>query len=127
NPSTDSWAATNSTTAPDGRTGHTAVWTGSEMIVWSGVADNSYVNTGGRYNPGTDGWTSVNTANAPSERAGHTAVWTGNAMIVWGGRDFLTYFDTGGRYTAGTDGLATTRRTDHAHRGTGSKDVSERK
>ena len=32
----DSWTATSTTNAPTGRTGHTAVWTGSEMIVWGG-------------------------------------------------------------------------------------------
>ena len=31
----DSWTATN-TIAPAGRAAHTAVWTGSEMIVWGG-------------------------------------------------------------------------------------------
>ena len=36
-PSTDSWTATSTTNAPDARTGHTAVWTGSEMIVWGGL------------------------------------------------------------------------------------------
>src|SRR5207248_1071381 len=44
NPSADSWRATNTTNAPSGRDGHTAVWTGGEMIVWGG-GDN----TGGRY------------------------------------------------------------------------------
>ena len=38
NPSTDSWTATSTTNAPDGRACHTAVWTGSEMIVWGGLA-----------------------------------------------------------------------------------------
>src|SRR5436305_6438540 len=37
-PSTDSWTATSTTNAPDGRAYHTAVWTGSEMIVWGGAA-----------------------------------------------------------------------------------------
>ena len=36
NPGTDSWMATSTTNAPAGRYGHTAVWTGSEMIVWGG-------------------------------------------------------------------------------------------
>ena len=30
----DTWTATGSNNAPSGRTWHTAVWTGSEMIVW---------------------------------------------------------------------------------------------
>jgi hypothetical protein len=33
----DTWAPTNLTGAPDARVSHTAVWTGSEMIVWGGI------------------------------------------------------------------------------------------
>ena len=47
-PSTDSWVATTTIGAPDARLDHTAVWTGSEMIVWGGEG-TSYFNTGGRY------------------------------------------------------------------------------
>ena len=35
-PCTDQWTATSTTNAPSGRDRHTAVWTGSEMIVWGG-------------------------------------------------------------------------------------------
>ena len=35
-PATDSWTATSTTSAPAARYYHTAVWTGSEMIVWGG-------------------------------------------------------------------------------------------
>src|SRR5438094_10665325 len=79
---------TSMTDAPSGRIEQTAVWTGSEMIVWGGYCyDGSphYLNTGGRYNPDTDSWTPTSTANAPSSRTWHTAVWTGNEMSVWGG------------------------------------------
>src|SRR2546430_7178296 len=88
NPSTDSWTATSTTNAPAGRDGHTAVWTGSEMIVWGGfTATSGVTNTGGRYNPNTDSWTATSTTNAPAGRYDHTAVWTGSEMIVWGGSD----------------------------------------
>ena len=33
----DSWIATSTTNSPSARGFHTAVWTGSEMIVWGGV------------------------------------------------------------------------------------------
>jgi hypothetical protein len=33
----DTWTPTNLTGAPDARDSHTAVWTGSEMIVWGGL------------------------------------------------------------------------------------------
>ena len=43
----DAWTATKTTQAPDRRRYHTAVWTGSEMIVWGG-SNGSYLNIGGR-------------------------------------------------------------------------------
>src|SRR5439155_3809509 len=73
----DTWSPTQFTDAPDARDGHTAIWTGSEMIVWGGFAGAGvYLNTGGRYNPTTDSWTATNTTNAPVARGGHTTVWT---------------------------------------------------
>lgn len=49
----DTWAAIAG--APEIREGHTAVWTGNEMVVWGGLAVSSGIfNTGGRYNPATD-------------------------------------------------------------------------
>ena len=63
----------------------TAVWTGTEMIIWGGVFDTTGASAGGRYNPATDSWTPTSTINAPSGREDHTAVWTGTEMIVWGG------------------------------------------
>src|SRR5262245_23192307 len=85
-PSTDSWTATTISNAPSARHSHTAVWTGSEMIVWGG--ENfvpSGVNTGGKYNPGTNTWIATSRFHAPSPRVDHTAVWTDSEMIVWGG------------------------------------------
>jgi N-acetylneuraminic acid mutarotase len=111
-PCTDnSWTATSTTSAPDGRIYFTAVWTGSEMIVWGGN-NGPILNTGGRYNPSTDSWTATSTTNAPDARNHHTAVWTGTEMIVWGGNDCCTFFYTGGRYDPGADSWAATSTTD---------------
>ncbi len=99
----DTWTATSTTNAPTARQGHTAVWTGSEMIVWGGGN-----NTGGRYNPSTDSWTATSTTNAPAARAAHTAVSTNNQMIVWGGGAGGLVFNSGGRYNPGTDSWAAT-------------------
>ena len=96
NLSTDSWTATSITNAPTGRYGHTAVWSGNEMIVWGGY-DGSSSNTGGRYNPSTNTWAATSTSNAPTGRRYHTAVWSGSEMIVWGGAPIT---NTGGRYCA---------------------------
>ena len=98
NPSTDSWTATSTTNAPGRRRLHTAVWTGSEMIVWGGWNISTYYNTGGKYNPGSDSWTATDTTGAPVARAGNTAVWTGSNMIVWGGGDNHNLLNSGGRY-----------------------------
>src|SRR5262249_51707517 len=94
----DTWTATSLTDVPSARDFHTAVWTGSEMIVWGGNGFGGPFNTGGRYNPTTDTWTATSTNNAPTGRASHTAVWTGSEMIVWGGDDGTSYLNTGGRY-----------------------------
>ena len=65
----NTWTSTNLIGAPDARYSHTAVWTGSEMIVWGGDDENSLeINTGGRYNPSTDSWTATSTTNAPEAR-----------------------------------------------------------
>lgn len=37
--------------APDSRLDHTAVWTGSEMIIWGGRGNNTDYITGARYTP----------------------------------------------------------------------------
>jgi N-acetylneuraminic acid mutarotase len=109
----DTWTPTNFTGAPDGRVSHTAVWTGSEMIVWGGDDENSLeINTGGRYNPSTDSWTATSTTNAPEGRIYHTAVWTGSEMIVWGGLDQnFGYLNTGGKYNPITDSWTATSST----------------
>ncbi|MEK6607471.1 MAG: hypothetical protein AABZ30_07410 [Myxococcota bacterium] len=54
--SEDTWTATSTTGAPAPRDYHTAVWTGSELIVWGGLSGEpggggTYVDTGGRYTP----------------------------------------------------------------------------
>jgi hypothetical protein len=106
----DTWTPTTTTNAPDARSDHTAVWTGSEMIVWGGSAGPPYFNTGGRYNPSTDSWTATSTSSAPAGRLFHTAIWTGSEMIVWGGFNG-SFLDTGGRYNPNNDSWTTTSTT----------------
>ena len=109
NLSTNSWTATSTANDPDARYAHTAVWTGSEMVVWGGLNDTGDFNSGGRYNPGSNSWTATSNTNAPTARAAHTAVWTGSEMIVWGGFDqSFNHLNTGGRYNPDTDNWAAT-------------------
>jgi len=103
-PATDTWSGPISTTsAPEARRAHTAVWTSTEMIVWGGEVAGLPVNTGARYNPKTDIWSPVTMIGAPAIRWHHAAVWTGTEMIVWGGFDGVNGIDTGMRYSPSTD------------------------
>ena len=106
-PATDSWTPTSSVNVPLGRSRHSAVWTGSQMIIWGGIYDDGIellpLGDGGRYNPTSDTWTSIaQTSDAPSERYAHRAVWTGTQMIVWGGNWGYLLFQDGGRYNPAT-------------------------
>jgi len=106
-PDVDSWVNTGTDNAPLGRSSHTAVWTGSEMIVWGGQGEQFNLDTGGKYIPAADTWTATTTADAPEGRALHTAVWTGSEMIVWGGSAGNS-INTGGHYDPISDRWAPT-------------------
>jgi N-acetylneuraminic acid mutarotase len=88
-PATDTWGSLTTNGAPSGRYEHTAIWTGTAMLVWGGSFWNGvevdHLNDGARYNPTTDSWIPISTNGAPAARGGHCAVWTGNEMIIWGG------------------------------------------
>jgi hypothetical protein len=92
-------------TAIPGRHGHTAIWTGSEMIVFGGDTGPSYTASGGRYNPSTNAWSSIASPPGapPVARDEHTAVWTGSRMIVWGGTTATTALATGASYDPAAD------------------------
>ncbi|KAA3638103.1 MAG: hypothetical protein DWP95_13315 [Proteobacteria bacterium] len=111
-PVSDTWTATSiDTNVPTGRTAHTAIWSGGEMIIWGGYNYNNggYINTGGRYDPVSDTWTATSTGtNVPTGRSYHTAIWSGDEMIIWGGNDGSAYANTGGRYDPTTDSWTAT-------------------
>ena len=103
NPVTMPGTATATLGAPGARSGHSAVWTGSEMIVWGGSGSSPWLKTGGRYNPATNTWKATSKTGAPSPRDLHTAVWTGSRMVVWGGATATFDTNTGGRYNPATN------------------------
>jgi hypothetical protein len=104
----DFWKATTTTGAPAGRLNHTAVWTGTKMIVWGGYDGTNAFNTGGQYDPVGNSWSATTTTGAPAARVFHTAVWTGTKMIVWGGTDGTNPFNTGGQYDPAGDSRSMT-------------------
>ena len=97
------WSQCNTTSPLAARYEQTAVWTGSEWLIWGGYNGVTLFNDGSRYNPVTKIWTPMSTVNAPAARRIHTAVWTGSEMIVWGGADTVNYLNTGARYNPATD------------------------
>ncbi len=108
NPLTDTWIATSTNVScPAAREQHSAVWTGSVMVIWGGISGSTYANTGGRYDPLTDQWQSTTLSGAPTGRAGALAVWTGSVMVVWGGGGYSNYV-TGGCYDPVANSWAST-------------------
>src|SRR5438045_8110775 len=85
NPNTDSWTATSIINVPSSRYDHTALWTGSEMIVWRGFSQHGgSFNTGGRYRPAANSGTSISSVNPPLALSQHTALRTGDARARMG-------------------------------------------
>jgi N-acetylneuraminic acid mutarotase len=100
----DTWDIGGIGSTPIPRLIHTAVWTGTEMIVWGGLDGITWLDDGGRYDPLTDTWQPLSTVAAPLARGEHSAVWTGDRMIVWGGSfNFGAPLNTGGSYDPLTD------------------------
>jgi N-acetylneuraminic acid mutarotase len=124
-PATDHWSPTSLDGAPTARRYHSAVWTGSSMIVWGGWNGITFFDTGGRYDPISDTWIPTSTVGAPTGRLNHSAVWTGSLMVVWGAG-----VNTGGRYDPASDTWTPTSvvnapaaRTEHRAVWTGSRMV----
>jgi Kelch motif len=67
-----------------GRTGHVAVWTGTDMLVWGGGDFRQSLGDGAAYDPEVRTWRVLAPAQIrPREQA--VAVWTGREMVVTGG------------------------------------------
>jgi hypothetical protein len=75
-PLLDTWRGMSDVGAPTNYLGHTAVWTGNEMIVWGGEVDYAWLNIGGRYDPPLDVWSPV-AFHETLDRFNTSAVWTG--------------------------------------------------
>ena len=98
-PATGQWKPIASSGAPAERASHTTVWTGEEMLVWSGAnAKSECLNTGGRYDPTTGRWRPLTVENAPAPRymmRTDNGIWTGQQFLVFGGFDLNSEFGIG--------------------------------
>ncbi|MGH7272577.1 MAG: hypothetical protein ACREJ3_19280, partial [Polyangiaceae bacterium] len=125
-PASDSWTPIHSSPLSPPRAGESAVWTGTEMLIWggqiypatwlppSGTTGSSVPpivppTSGAAYNPTTGVWRAMSAAGQPPPRAAHTAVWTGTEMIIWGGDG---YFNAQSSDTVLADGAAYNPATD---------------
>lgn len=70
------------------RRGHSALWTGAEVVVWGGSdGDGTLRGDGYRYVPTRARWRPVRDVGAEGARRGHSAVWSSSEMLVFGGID----------------------------------------
>ena len=102
-PVTDTWTATSTTNAPAARPYGTAVWTGSEMIVWGGggitIPPGEY---GGSYDPYRYIIRSQHD-QCPLPAAVQHGSLDGIGIIIWGGLVGASGTKTGGVYDPATD------------------------
>jgi len=98
-PLSDSWAPISLPTGLSSVADATAIWTGTEMLVWSGDLDfGPIISYGARFNPATNTWRGLSGVGGPTPRTLVSSVWTGTRMIVWGGAWGSLNYDTGGIY-----------------------------
>ena len=76
------WTPIATEDAPSARTDASAVWTGTEMIIWGGYdLYGSPTSTGARFDPVAGTWTALPTAGAPSLREHASVTWTGTNLV----------------------------------------------
>lgn len=101
------WKTISATSAPASRYNHTAIWTGSKMVIWGGTDNAQIFSDGAAYDPATDTWTAISATDAPEARYKHSAIWTGEKMIIFGGCNSLVtgtcWLSTGGIYDPAAD------------------------
>jgi hypothetical protein len=97
------WLALGLGSAPAGRSGHSAAWTGNSLLVWGGRSGGVLLGNGAVYSPETDSWTPITLAHAPAARADHASVWTGSEMLILAGIGVSGELSTGAAYNPFTD------------------------
>jgi N-acetylneuraminic acid mutarotase len=115
-PVTDSWSNISNVNDPSDRLNASAVWTGTEMIIWGGNLAGS---AGAAYNPSTDSWRTISSVGSPSGRRFHNAVWTGSEMIIWGGANSTSALSDGARYDPVDDSWTAMSNTNAPNNGVG--------
>jgi hypothetical protein len=92
NPTSGGWREIAPAPIPP-RSGHVAVWTGREMLVWGGwTRSGKELVGGGRYRPSDDTWAEMPAAplTADSDRM-RSAIWDGERLIAWVGPEVAAF------------------------------------
>jgi N-acetylneuraminic acid mutarotase len=93
------WRRLSDAGAPSPRRRHTAVWTGTRLIIWGGLGwGDAPLGDGKAYDPATDTWEDLPGTGAPGPRASHNAVWTGTEMLILAGANANGPLAAGGAY-----------------------------
>jgi N-acetylneuraminic acid mutarotase len=90
NPQTNTWSTMSSVGAPSARRGAHAFWTGSKVLLWSGLRCDGTVAERGvvyLYDPVTDLWSLGGSAGVQLQEDLRTpqVAWTGTSLFVYGG------------------------------------------
>lgn len=96
------WQSLPSLNAPSPRYRHTAVWTGTKLVVWGGLDENGALADGAVYNPTSNSWAPLPSTGAPTARFGHISVWTGSEVLIFGGEDAGGPLASGAAYDPAT-------------------------
>lgn len=110
-PATGQWRVNHAPGEQAFRSYPSAVWTGTELLLWGGGYEYRKLPDGWRYQPSSGAWTALSGVSAPAGRVGHASAWTGTELIVWGG-DTEGPATTGGRYDPALDRWVVASTTD---------------
>lgn len=105
-PAADAWSGLSELgTLPSARYSHSAVWTGSEMIVFGGLGAGTpgFAEGGGRFHVPSGHWSLISGSGSPAPRVRHVAAWCTNAMVIWGGFNSGGLLGDGALYFPGSD------------------------
>lgn len=98
------WANLTTNSQPSSRFDHTAVFDGTDMLVWGGFNNSDYQVNGHKFTQNS--WLQFESGGEPDARSEHTAVWVDsvNKMIIWGGRDGSGILNTGAEFSGNSWG-----------------------
>lgn len=99
-----SWIPMTTSGAPNGRVGHTTLWTGTKLLVWGGKTPSGIpYNDGACFDPISSAWTPISRTHSPSARYNHLSIWTGVELVVFGGESGSGTLADGAAYNPALD------------------------